>query len=391
VLLNDLGHSRLLVGVVNGLQRAGWLVPQLLAASFVLHRPRKKPFVLLPCLFGRIPFYLLAIIFNLKWAVTHQHAALVVLIAGYTIFFFTDGLGGVPWHDIIGRTIPAQLRGRFFGTIQFVGGLLAIGSGAIVHHVLADKSLVFPHNYGHLFIYLAAGLTLSTICLSLIREPHGPAFSDPQSLGSLLRAIPSTLRTYPRLRKAIIGQILCGIGGIAVPFYAIYAESGLHLPESAGGTFIWAGTLGSVGASIIWAYLSDRHGSTSAIRGASWLVIAVPASALLVPWLVRGQAVEYFYPLVFLLNGAIWGGMWLGFTNYILEIAPDDIRPLFLGLQSTLSAPTIIVPMLGGWLLNTISYQTLFALAAAAGLISVIYVHRLPEPRHEAGRHASEA
>jgi MFS family permease len=289
----------------------------------------------------------------------------------------------VPWHDIIGRTIPAQLRGRFFGTIQFVGGLLAIGSGAIVHHVLADKSLAFPHNYGHLFIYLAAGLTLSTICLTLIREPHGPAFSDPQSLGSLLRAIPSTLRTYPRLRQAIVGQILCGMGGIAVPFYAIYGESKLHLPESAGGTFIWAATLGSVGASIVWAYLSDRHGSTSAIRGASWLVIAVPASALLVPALVHGPAVEYFYPLVFLLNGAIWGGMWMGFTNYILEIAPDDIRPLFLGLQATLSAPTIIVPILGGWLLTMISYQALFALAACAGIIGLVYVHRLPEPRHE--------
>ena len=391
VLLNDLGHSKLLVGVVNGLQRAGWLVPQLMAASFVLHRPRKKPFVLIPCLIGRLPFYALAVIFNLKWAVTHQHAALVALIVGYAIFFFTDGMAGVPWHDIIARTIPARLRGRFFGTIQFAGGLLAIGSGAIVHHVLADTSLAFPLNYGRLFIFLAAGLTLSTICLVFIREPHGPAFDDRQSLGSLLRAIPSTLHTYPRLRKAIIGQILCGIGGIAVPFYAIYAGVELHLPESAGGTFIWAGTLGSVGASIVWAYLSDRHGSTSAIRGASWLAIAVPVSALLAPALVRGPAVGYFYPAVFLLNGAIWGGMWLGFTNYILEIAPDDIRPLFLGLQATLSAPTIIVPMLGGWLLNMVSYQTLFVLAAGAGLIGVAYVHRLPEPRHEAGRHASEA
>ena len=390
MLLNDLGHSRLLVGVVNGLQRAGWLVPQLLAASFVLHRPRKKPFVLLPCLIGRIPFYVLAVIFNLQWVVTHQRAALVMLIAGYTIFFFADGMSGVPWHDIIGRTIPARLRGRFFGTIQFAGGVLAIGSGAIVHHVLADTSLAFPLNYGRLFIYLTVCMTLSTICLAFIREPHGPAFDDRQSLGSLLRAIPSTLRIHPRLRTAIIGQILCGIGGMAVPFYAIYAGVELHLPESAGGTFIWAGTLGSVGASVVWAYLSDRHGSTSAIRGASWLAISVPASALLVPVLVRGPALQYFFPLVFLLNGAIWGGMWLGFTNYILEIAPDDIRPLFLGLQATLSAPTIIVPMLGGWLLNIISYQALFVLAAGLGLIGVAYVRRLPEPRHEAGRHTDE-
>ena len=383
VLLNDLGHSKLIVGLMSGLQRAGWLIPQLLAASFVLHRPRRKPFVVYPCLVGRIPFYLLAIVFNLDWAATHQRSALLLLVIGYTFFFFTDGLCGVPWHDIIGRTIPARLRGRFFGTIQFVGGLLAIGSGAIVHKVLADTSLSFPHNYGRLFIYLAVGMTLSTICLALIREPGGAVVSDRQSLPSLLRAIPSTLRTHPRLYQAIIGQILCGIGSIAVPFYAIYAESKLHLPASAGGTFVWAATLGSVGASAIWAYLSDRHGSTSAIRAASWLIVAVPACALLVPAMVRGTALGYFYPLVFLLNGAVWGGMWLGFTNYILEIAPDDIRPLFLGLQATLSAPTIVMPLLGGWLLNLVSYQVLFLVAAIAGLTGLIYVHRLPEPRHE--------
>jgi MFS family permease len=381
VLLNDLSGSRVVVGLMSGLQRAGWLVPQLLAASFVLHRPRKKPFVLFPCLIGRIPFYLLAVIFNLDWAARNPKGALLCLVIGYTFFFFSDGLSGVPWHDIIGRTIPAQLRGRFFGSIQFMGGLLAIGSGAIVHSVLADKSLIFPHNYGRLFIFLSAGMTLSTLALALIREPHGPAFEDPQPLPKLLRAIPSTLRQFPRLRQAIVGQILCGIGGIAVPFYAVYAESKLGLPASSGGAFIWAGIIGSVGTSVLWAYLSDRHGSTRAIRGASWLVVAAPISAVVIPAVARAQAMEYLYPLVFLLNGAIWGGMWLGFTNYILEIAPDDLRPLFLGLQATLCAPTVVMPLIGGWLLSVVSYQMLFCLSAAAGIVGLIYVRRLVDPR----------
>ena len=385
VLLNDLSGSRVIVGLMSGLQRAGWLIPQLLGASFVLHRPRKKPFVLFPCLIGRISFYVFAVVFNLDWAATHQRGALLLLMLGYVFFFFSDGLGGVPWHDIIGRTIPVQLRGRFFGSIQFCGGVFAVGSGAIVHSVLADKSLAFPHNYGRLFIFLTIGMTLSTVCLALIREPHGPAFDDPQPLLKLLRAIPSTLRQFPRLRRAIIGQTLCGVGGIAVPFYAVYAESKLGLPASAGGTFIWAGTLGSVGASVIWAYLSDRHGSTRVIRAASWLVVATPMSALLIPAIARSAAMGYLYPLVFLLNGAIWGGMWLGFTNYILEIAPDDIRPLFLGLQATLCAPTMFMPLIGGWLLGLISYQTLFALSAAAGVIGLVYVYRLAEPRLAAG------
>ncbi len=384
VLLSDLSDSKLIVGLMSALQRAGWLIPQLLAASFVLHRPRKKPFVLYPCLISRLPFLGLAIVFNLDWAASHPRGLLLVLMLGFTIFFFGDGFSGVPWHDIIGRTIPARFRGRFFGSMQFLGGLLAVGSGAVVRAILSNSSLPFPHNYGRLFIFLVIGMTLSTICLALIREPRGPTVEEAQSLPRLLRAIPSTLRRHPRLRRVIVGQILCGLAGLAVPFYAIYAHSRLGLPASVGGLFIWAGTIGSVGASFIWAYLSDRLGSTAVIRAVSWLVIAVPAAALLVSALapIMGATdVAYLYCLVFLLNGAIWGGMWMGFTNYVLEIAPAQIRPLFLGLQSTLAAPTVLMPLLGGWMLGVLPFQALFLLVAVTGVVSVTYVYRLPEPR----------
>jgi hypothetical protein len=385
ILLNDLSGSKVVVGLMSALQRAGWLVPQLLAASFVLHRPRKKPFVVYPCLVSRLPLVALAVVFNLEWGRSHPQALLLLLVGCYTIFFFGDGLSGVPWHDIIGRAIPANLRGRFFGSMQFLGGLLAVGAGAVVRRVLADRSLAFPENYGRLFIFLAGGLVLSTICLALIREPHGPVAEEAQSLSRLLRAIPSTLRAHPRLRRLILGQILCGFAGLAVPFYAVYAHSKLSLPASAGGLFIWAATLGSVGASIVWAYLSDRRGSTAVIRGVSWLVIASPLAALILPSLARimglSGGMAYLYSLVFLVNGAIWGGMWIGFTNYVLEIAPPEIRPLFLGLQATLSAPTLIMPVLGGWLLSAVRFETLFGLVAFAGVFSTIYVYRLPEPR----------
>jgi len=389
ILLDELSGSKVIVGLMSALQRAGWLVPQLLAASFVLHRPRKKPFVIYPCLLSRLPFLVLAVAFNVPWGRAHPQALLLLLLICFSVFFFGDGFSGVPWHDIVGRAIPANLRGRFFGSMQFLGGILAIGAGAVVRRVLSDQSLPFPYNYGRLFIFLVMGMALSTLFLALIREPPGPAAEEAQPLPRLLRAVPSTLRRYPRLRRLIVGQILCGFAGLAVPFYALYGRSRLGLPPAASGLFIWAATLGSVGASIIWAYLSDRFGSTAAIRGVSWIVIASPMMALILPTLAPIMGVEgamaYIYAVVFLLTGAIWGGTWIGFTNYVLEIAPPHIRPLFLGLQATLSAPTVIMPVLGGWLLSVLPYEALFALVAGAGVVSTVYVYRLPEPRAAKG------
>jgi MFS family permease len=390
ILVSDLGGSRTLVGLVSALQRAGWLIPQLLGASLVLHRTRKKPFLIYPCLLSRLPFLSLAIVFTLPWAASHHRALLILLVAVYSIFFFGDGLSGVPWYDIIGRSIPPALRGRFFGGMQFLGGLLAVGAGAVVRRVLADDSLRFPHGYGYLFIFLFAGMVLSTLCLALIKEPPGAAAQQAQSLGRVIRSIPSVLRRYPLLRRLIPGQILCGLAGLAVPFYAIYAHSRLGLPAAVGGIFIWGATMGSVGASLVWAYLSDRFGSTAVIRGVACLVIATPLAALLIPLLLARlgagqQTAAYSYAVVFLLNGATWGGMWIGFTNYVLEIAPDDLRPLFVGMQATLSSPTVVMPLLGGLMLRAIPFEALFALVSAAGLASVIYVYRLPEPRHTPG------
>lgn len=386
-LVATLTTSKVLIGLVGTIQRAGWLIPQLLGASFVLHRERKLPFVLYPCLISRLPFYALAALMFTPWAAQHPGALLWLLIAGYAIFCFGDGLTGVPWHDIIARSIPPTLRGRFFGSMQFTSGLLAIGAAQVVGKVLDDPTLPFPSNYGLLFCCLCVGLTLSSLCLALIREPKSVAVDERQSFLALFLSIPSTLRTYPRLTRLIIAQNLCGLAGLAVSFYAVYAYQELGLPVSASGRFITAGILGAVGCSFLWAYLHDRKGSTRVLRGVSLLLFLVPASALALPPLAHAagltSALPYLYAVVFFLSGATGGGWWMGFTNYTMEISPEEKRPLFLGLQAFLSGPTVIWPTVGGVLLKVMPYQALFAIVMATSVISALYVRRLPEPRRE--------
>jgi hypothetical protein len=383
ILLTNLTDSKVIIGLMIALQRAGWLLPQLVATSFVLHRPRRKPFFLYPCLISRVPFYLMAVLLLLPWSAARPGLVLLVLVVGYSIFFFGDGLSGVPWHDTVARTIPPDLRGRFFGSMQFLSGLLAIGAGAIVRQVLGNEAIPFPRNYGLLFVGLCIGMTVSTIFLALVREPIAVAAGQAQSLITILRSIPATLKAHMGLRRLILLQNLLGLATLATPFYAVYGRERLGLPASASGTFIQAATVGSVGMSVVWAYVNDRLGCRAVVRALPWLVAAVPAAALVVP-LAAGlggkSAMGYLYPVVFLLNGATWGGAWMGFTNYAMEAAADDKRPLFLGLQNTLSAPTVVMPVLGGWLLAVMPYEALFAVVSAVGLAAAVYARRLPQP-----------
>jgi MFS family permease len=390
LLLVKLGASETLVGMMSGLQRAGWLLPQLLSASFVLHRARKKPFLVYPCLISRIPFVVMAVVLMTPWAAGHSPAVLGILFAGYTVFFFGDGLSGVPWHDIIARSIPATLRGRFFGTMQALGAILALGSAAVVARVLASDALDFPRDYGVLLACLSVCMALSTFWLLLIREPRTSIAAEQRPLRELVRAIPSTLRAHPRLRQLVIAQNLCGLAGLATPFYLLYAYERLGLPPSRGGLFVFAGVVGTLVGSFLWAYLCDHKGSTTVIRGLAGVVVLTPLVALAValagPMLHLRSAVAYPYALVFTCISIGNAGAWIGLTNYLFEIAPEEVRPLFLGIGFTLSAPNVVMPIIGGALLRHVMlpYEALFALVIGAGTIASLYVRRLPEPRLEA-------
>ena len=395
VLIQKLNGSEVMVGAMGAIQRAGWIVPQLIGASFVLHRTRKKPFIVIPCLISRTPFIGLALAFWFVPLGSHLQALLFLLIGVYALFFFADGLCGVPWHDIIARTIPPNLRGRFFGTANIVGGLFAVGAGAIVRRVLADPSLPFPHNYARLFVLLCVCMAMSMLFIMLIKEPPGKALEEPQSFLRIVRAIPGTLRRYPLLRRVIIAQNLLGFGALAIPFYAVYGHSRLGLPESMGGVFIWASVAGSTSASVMWAYLNDRKGPLTVLRGIAAAALLPPIAAITIPLLLPRFApaanIDYAYCSVFFLNGIAMSGGWMGLTNYVFELAPDEIRPLFLGLASTLSAPVILMPMIGGLLLSFIAYHTLFAIALAGGVIGIFYVYTLERPHAPAPDAAADA
>jgi hypothetical protein len=215
VLVEKLGGSQVTIGLVGGIQRAGWIIPQLVATSFVLHRRRKKPYVMWAVVLSRIPFCFLAVAFTLPWASEHLRLLLFLLIGIYAVFFFGDGLVGVPWHDIIARTIPPNLRGRFFGSINLLGGLFIIGAAAVVRWVLADPSLPFPHNYGRLLIFMCGCMTLSTLFLAFMKEPDGAALDERQPLGRIILAIPATLRRYPPLFRVALPALLYHLCALA--------------------------------------------------------------------------------------------------------------------------------------------------------------------------------
>jgi hypothetical protein len=83
---------------------------------------------------------------------------------------------------------------------------------------------------------------------------------------------------------------------------------------------------------------------------------------------------------VFFLVGATVAGRKVGFQSALLELAPAAQRATYAALNAVLILPVAFLSLAAGWLLQFISYQTLFVFAAifigAGAIVIYRWAHR---------------
>jgi MFS family permease len=332
-------------------------------AAVIGRKTRKKPYLVRAIYTGRPLYFLLALVI---WAGLTRYPGrmLVVFLAGIGLFNVLDGIASVAWFDLMAATIPPTRRGRLIGAGQLIGGLAGIGIGGLVGFILSHPMLPYPKNYAALFALAGLALTPSTIALTLLREPErsAPLSSDTSfSFRSQLREV---WREWPDFRRLVFGRWLIGLFGLAMPFYILHATEVVGLPEAVVGWFVSAQMVGGIVASIGLGWLSERWGPRAAIWAGASATLISPLLALLIH-LTRGGWISQLYPLVYFCFGITNNTWMMGMFNYLLEIAPEDRRPLFVGLYNTLGGVLVPVSFLGGVLLRLTSYPFLFAVTAA--------------------------
>ncbi len=210
-----------------------------------------------------------------------------------------------------------------------------------------------------------------------IHEPPGKV-EEPQPLLPFLRSAPGVLREHREFRLLLASRLLTGSAAIALPFYIIYCRQIIGVPEAAVGIYLSVQMTGSLALIPLWAFLNDRRGPRSVIMAVAALSLAVPLLALLAALFPNAPAFgRLVFGAVFFPLTAIAGGSFMGYTNYLFSIAPEQRRPLYIGVQNTLFAVTAVLPLLGGALVGLTSFRFLFSLAAVLGSLGVIATIRL--------------
>jgi MFS family permease len=159
-------------------------------------------------------------------------------------------------------------------------------------------------------------------------------------------------------------RLMIGMMALANTFYVVHAADELHLPESIIGQFVSAQTLAGVIAGIVLSLVTERWGPRYVIRVGTAAAVIGPLFALTAD-VVRSEWLVLAYPLVFAALGVVNCTWMMGFFNYLLEIAPEHLRPAYVGLGNTIMGVLTLAPMVGGWILEAASYRVLFGTTAA--------------------------
>lgn len=373
--ISYLTESTALIGFMATMFHIGWQVPQLLTSNYVAGLRRYKPMALAMTLMERVPYFGLALVAYFIPVIGKDMALLL------SIFFFAwQTLGGgftaTAWQSMLSKIMPPHRLGTFFGIQAACVNLFGAGGALIASYILATNA--FPQGFALLFMIAALSLLFSFVFLARTyepeSEPHNIVKSVPwRDFGKRLREI---LKQDPNFRWFLLARGLTSLSLTVISFYTIYGIRRYEITPEFVSIMTSVLLVSQTLSSTIVGWAGDRWGHRRVLIFGNLATVMSIVIALAAP------DASWFY-LVFALTGIVNSTQWSTIMTITVQFGAVAERPIYIGLANTLIAPvTVFAPIIGGWLVDSVSFELAFGIFALAGLLSMaVYLVPMHDPR----------
>ena len=375
LFVSSLTDSALLIGLIPSIHMMGWQLPQLFTANRLSQEKVYLPAVLKATIHERLPFLGLAL---LAWVTASMDRRLALLLTFMLLIW--QGLGGGftanAWQSMIGKIIPSERRGTFFGLQSAAANLLSSGAAVAAGLILAR--MASPQNFSLVFLLAAISMGFSFFFVSRTREPESIRPEPPVPPQMFWANLGTILQQDANFRWFLASRMLSQLAVVAFSFYTVYVVRYHGLSEVEVG--VMTGVLLGIQtlANPLVGWIGDHMSQQVAFEiGAG----AAALSAVVAWW---APSPEWFY-LVFSLAGVANAALWTASLAMTLKFGRESERPVYIGLSNTLIAPaTILAPLLGGILADRLGYTAAFQLSVFGGLATFVVLQffvRDPAPQ----------
>ncbi len=369
-----LGASNLVIGAIPSIATVGVTLPALFLANHAERLPYKLRFILGYTVWERLPLLLLA---GAAYFFAERSPGLILalMLVCLSVMWGTGGALMPAFMDMIGKVIPTNYRGRLFAASGTFAGVLGLAGALLSGHYL--QAYPFPTDYVLCFVTGFLFLAGSFVAVSFTLEPVVPTGKAHVDQATYFRRLPEILARDRDFTAYLVSRSVGMIGATGYGFYTVFALRSLGAPEWQVANFTFVLLAGQAVANLACGYVGDHVGHKPVLLAGG--VASVLANAVA---LASGR-VGHVY-LAFVLMAVALASLQVSGLNIALEFAPPADRPTYVGLSSTLTAPlALVAPLAGGLLADRIGYSVVFAVSAAAGVLSAgILAARVSDPRH---------
>ena len=217
-------------------------------------------------------------------------------------------------------------------------------------------------------------LFIASIGFWLIKEPKSPTSNKDNRFKNYLYLTKKILKQDKNFLKFIIIENIAGLGIMIIPFYLSFAKDIIKIRESEIGTYLTFQILGAIFSNIFWGKISKTIGSKKSLELCILIGSILPILAI---------SFQKFMPnlffLVFFGVGTIISGRQISFNTYLLDISPEEHRPVYIGINGSLIIFMIIFPLIGGIFIEKFGYYLTFLLVSIGMFINYLLTWGLKE------------
>ena len=362
LIVHHFSESAIIVGLYASLLRGGAIIIQLYAAFHAQSYKRVIPYLRKVFFFRFLSWFSIGLAIYL---IGDSNKQLTLLFIGIGLFFFsfTAGFGAIYFKELQAKLFSKSYRGKTMANRNIAGSIASIISGGVTGYVLSNYEA--PLNYAYLFMVSSIIMAVGFLIFGSIDEPPKEKVSKKEkSFKEFIKNSQKLLKNDARLKRQILAIFLSFGYLLAMPFVILKANNSFELTGWMLGGFISVQMIGSIiGRSLLWRRISDYEKMLS-------LAFIIMILAYTVALFANNI---YSYFAIFLLFGIAIDGFSIAGMNLVIEIAPEDKRPIYTALQTNLSSFGLFFPILGGLLLKSFdSYSLVYGLSIAillAGLM----------------------
>ena len=332
---------------------------------------RRRPFIL----FGTIAAVILMMLLPALTDSFHASPAtwkVVCFIIGLGLLLIAMGTYRSPAVALMPDVTPKPLRSKANAIINLMGALGGIIYLIITTFLYNTKSDTYV-SYFPLFA-IVGGIMLAALAIVMfcVNEPklvaEKKAYEDAPPEDNLAEAtengeaLPADVKRSLSFLLVSIALWFIGYNGVTT-WFSVYASESWNMTLGQANTCLTIATAGAIVSYIPVGNVASKIGRRKTIRFGTLLLSGSFFAAFLYT-MVSDQFSPLLY-LLFILGGMAWAAINVNSLPMVVEMCKGSEVGKFTGLYYTFSmSAQIMTPIVAGWLLENVSYKTLFPYAA---------------------------